>query len=59
MVIDRMRYDTWLEKGGKDMARRANERARKILSEQRVPPLPAAAEEVIADILEARGPAEL
>jgi trimethylamine--corrinoid protein Co-methyltransferase len=57
MVIDRMRYDTWLEKGRKDMARRANERARKILSEHRVPPLPAAAEGVIADLLERRGSA--
>jgi trimethylamine--corrinoid protein Co-methyltransferase len=53
-LIDRTRYDRWLKQGSKDMASRANERARKILSEHRVPPLPEAAEEVIAEILNRR-----
>lgn len=53
-VIDRMRYDRWVEKGSKDMAARANERARQILDEHKVPPLPQAAEEVISDILRLR-----
>jgi trimethylamine:corrinoid methyltransferase-like protein len=36
------------------MASRANERAKKILSEHAVPPLPAAAEEAIAEVLKRR-----
>jgi trimethylamine--corrinoid protein Co-methyltransferase len=55
MLIDRMRYDRWMDKGGKDMATRANERAREILAEHQVPPLPGGAEEVIVDVLERRG----
>jgi trimethylamine--corrinoid protein Co-methyltransferase len=54
-LIDRMRYDNWVAKGSKDMAARANERARKILAEHEVPPLPAAAEETIKEILQRRG----
>ncbi|MGB3904734.1 MAG: trimethylamine methyltransferase family protein, partial [Anaerolineae bacterium] len=50
-LIDRMRYDQWVEKGSKDMAVRANERARQILDEHEVPPLPEAAEEEIAQVL--------
>jgi trimethylamine--corrinoid protein Co-methyltransferase len=53
-VVDRMRYDNWVQKGSRDMATRANERAHKILEEHEVPPLPAAAEEVIADVLKHR-----
>jgi trimethylamine--corrinoid protein Co-methyltransferase len=53
-VIDRMRYDNWVAKGRKDMATRANERARKILDEHEVPPLPDEAEHVIAEIVERR-----
>ncbi len=53
-LIDRMRYDRWVEKGRKDMATRANERARQILAEHQVPPLPEAAEEVIAEVLKER-----
>ena len=53
-VIDRMRYDTWVAKGSKDMATRANERALKILEEHEVPPLPYDAEQVISHILEQR-----
>ncbi len=54
-IIDRMRYDNWVQRGRKDMASRANERARKILAEHEVPPLPIAAEEVITDVLKRRG----
>jgi trimethylamine--corrinoid protein Co-methyltransferase len=54
MLIDRMRYDNWLARGSKDMAARANERARKILSQHEVPPLSQAAEETIRDVLERR-----
>jgi trimethylamine--corrinoid protein Co-methyltransferase len=53
-LIDRMRYDRWVNKGGKDMAVRANERARQILSEHEVPPLLEAAEEVITEVLKKR-----
>jgi trimethylamine--corrinoid protein Co-methyltransferase len=54
-VIDRMRYDNWVQKGRKDMAVRANEHARKILVEHEVPPLPEAADEEIAGVLKRRG----
>ena len=40
--------------GPQDMATRANERAREILAEHEVPPLPEAAEEVIASVLKRR-----
>jgi trimethylamine--corrinoid protein Co-methyltransferase len=53
-VIDRMRYDRWVKKGRKDMAARANERARQILAEHEVPALPESAEEAIADVLKRR-----
>ncbi|MGD8625587.1 MAG: trimethylamine methyltransferase family protein [Anaerolineae bacterium] len=54
-IIDRQRYDRWQSKGSKDMATRANERAREILAEHEVPPLSQAAEEAIAEVLERRG----
>jgi trimethylamine--corrinoid protein Co-methyltransferase len=54
MLIDRMRYDRWLKQGGKDMATRANERAREILAEHQVPPLPPEAEGVIAEVIDRR-----
>jgi trimethylamine--corrinoid protein Co-methyltransferase len=53
-IIDRMRYDGWVSKGSKDMAARANERAREILDEHRPPALSQEAESVIADILKER-----
>jgi trimethylamine--corrinoid protein Co-methyltransferase len=53
-VIDRMRYDRWVKKGGQDMTARANERARKILAEHEVPPLPQEAEDVIAETIKRR-----
>jgi trimethylamine--corrinoid protein Co-methyltransferase len=53
-LIDRMRYDRWEKQGSKDMTTRANERARKILDEHQVPPLPPDAEQVIADVVRLR-----
>jgi trimethylamine--corrinoid protein Co-methyltransferase len=53
-LINRMRYDRWVKKGSKDMTTRANERAREILAEHEVEPLPEAAEEAIAEVLEKR-----
>jgi trimethylamine--corrinoid protein Co-methyltransferase len=57
-LIDRMRYDTWVKKGSKDMTTRANERAREILDEHEVPPLPDEAEQVISEILKRRSKRE-
>jgi trimethylamine--corrinoid protein Co-methyltransferase len=53
-VIDRSRYDTWKADGAKDMRDRANKRARHLLAEHQVPPLPEQAEEVIAEVLKER-----
>jgi trimethylamine--corrinoid protein Co-methyltransferase len=53
-LIDRSRYDRWVKRGSKDMTARANERAREILAEHEVPPLPDEAEKVIAEVLEER-----
>ena len=53
-VIDRMRYDRWVKKGSQDMTARANERARKILAEHEVPPLPQEAEDVIVETIKRR-----
>jgi len=54
MLIDRSRYDRWVKQGSKDMATRANERARQILAGHEVPPLPHEAEKVIAEVIEKR-----
>ena len=53
-VIDRTRFDGWVKQGSKDMRQRANERARQILDQHLVPPLPPAAEEEIAEVLARR-----
>jgi trimethylamine--corrinoid protein Co-methyltransferase len=53
-LISRMRYDRWVKKGSKDMTARANERAREILAEHEVEPLPEAAEVAIAEVLAKR-----
>lgn len=53
-IIDRNQYDVWRESGSKDMFQRANERAKQILADHQVPPLPDDAERVIADILAER-----
>ena len=53
-LIDRSRYDRWVERGRKDMFTRANERARKILAEHKTPPLSEETERVIAEVLAER-----
>jgi trimethylamine--corrinoid protein Co-methyltransferase len=53
-LIDRQRYDEWVEKGRKDMFTRANGRAKEILEEHEVPPLTEETEAVIQEILEER-----
>lgn len=53
-LIDRSRYDRWVEQGRQDLAARANARARQILAEHTVAPLPEAAEEAIQDVLARR-----
>jgi trimethylamine--corrinoid protein Co-methyltransferase len=53
-MIDRMRYDIWAKKGRKDMRTRANERARAILDEHKVPPLSEGAEKAIAEVIKRR-----
>jgi len=53
-LIDRMRYDRWVEKGRQDMFVRANARARQILETHEVPPLSEAVERVIAEVLKER-----
>lgn len=57
-LIDRSRYERWEQDGRKAMHQRANERARRILAEHTPPPLPAAAEQVIAQVLEERAQAQ-
>ena len=57
-LIDRMRYDRWVEKGSKDIATRANERAREIIAEHQVPPLPEEAEAAITEVLAKRTAAQ-
>ncbi|MFZ5918833.1 MAG: trimethylamine methyltransferase family protein [Chloroflexota bacterium] len=54
MLIDRSRYDNWVKKGRQDMTARATERARAILTQHQVPPLPAEADQVIAQVLKRR-----
>ena len=53
-LIDRSRYDRWVELGSKDIFARANGRAREILEEHEVPPLSEEAEAVIAEVLAER-----
>jgi trimethylamine--corrinoid protein Co-methyltransferase len=53
-LLDRQRYDRWVKRGSKDLFTRANERAREILAEHEVEPLPEEAEKVIDEILERR-----
>jgi len=53
-IIDRSHYGQWVKDGNKDMTKRANERARRILSEHEVPSLSEAAEEAIAEVFKRR-----
>jgi trimethylamine--corrinoid protein Co-methyltransferase len=54
-LIDRKRYDIWATDGSKDMYRRANERANKLLASQQVAPLSDETESAIQAILARRG----
>jgi trimethylamine--corrinoid protein Co-methyltransferase len=51
-LIDRSRYDEWHNGGAKDLSQRANLRARKILAEHQVEPLPESAEREIQKVLD-------
>jgi trimethylamine--corrinoid protein Co-methyltransferase len=53
-VIDRTDYESWKNQGSRDMFTRANERAREIIEQHEVPPLPEEAEDVFAEILAER-----
>lgn len=53
-LYDRQRYDAWVQGGSEELAARASERARRILAEHEVPPLPQEAEQVIGEVLAAR-----
>ncbi len=53
-LIDRTRHDRWAEAGGKTMTQRANARARELLDQHVLPPLPGEAEAAITEILERR-----
>jgi len=53
-IIDRKRYDLWKKAGEMDMYERANLRAKQLLAQHQTPPLPQAAEEVIAEVLKER-----
>jgi trimethylamine--corrinoid protein Co-methyltransferase len=53
-LINRQYFDDWQEDGSMDMAQRANQRAKEILAEHTVQPLPEKAEAVIKDILNER-----
>jgi trimethylamine--corrinoid protein Co-methyltransferase len=53
-LIDRNRYDEWVDQGNKDMFSRGNARAREILDEHQVPPLPEKAESAIKEVLAER-----
>jgi trimethylamine--corrinoid protein Co-methyltransferase len=49
-VIDRSRYDIWVEKGSRDAFTRANEVVRKLIQEHDVPPLADDVEQVFEEI---------
>ena len=53
-ILDRNQYDIWASANAKDTTTRANERAQQILADHQVPPLPAAAENMIQEILTER-----
>ena len=50
-LIDRSRYGSWVKAGSKDLSTRANERAREILEDHEVPPVPREAEVVFEELL--------
>jgi trimethylamine--corrinoid protein Co-methyltransferase len=56
-VIDRARYDAWVNDGSQDIFARANEVAREIIQEHEVPPLPEEVEQTFEEILAGRAKA--
>ncbi|HEX9115761.1 MAG TPA: trimethylamine methyltransferase family protein [Anaerolineae bacterium] len=54
VLMDRQRYDRWQATGSQDMTTRANGRARALLEKHTPTPLPAAAEQAIAETLKRR-----
>ena len=51
-LLDRNRYDTWLNEGGKDLYQRANDRARDLLADHQLdPPLDPGLHQEITDFL--------
>jgi trimethylamine:corrinoid methyltransferase-like protein len=53
-LMDRQRHDRWMELGSHDMTTRANAKARALLTEHTLTPLPADAEQVITETLQQR-----
>ena len=53
-LTDRSRYSRWVKSGQKSMTERARERAKEILAEHQVAPLPLAAENAISQVLAER-----
>jgi len=53
-LLDRQNYDDWQKEGEQNLSQRANERAKNLLAEHTVPPLPDHAQAVIEDVLAER-----
>ncbi|MFO8037091.1 MAG: trimethylamine methyltransferase family protein [Anaerolineales bacterium] len=53
-LLNRQNYDDWEKEGEKSYRQLANERAKKLLEEHQVPPLPKRAEAVILEVLTER-----
>lgn len=53
-LLDRQTYDGCIGGGARDLCFRLNERAREILAEHTVPPLPEGVPGVITDVLDER-----
>jgi len=53
-LLNRQNYDDWKEEGGKSYRQLANQRAKELIEEHDVPPLPKRAEAVIREILAER-----
>lgn len=51
-LFERSNYQTWLEKGGKNLADRSSERVEQILAEHKPEPLPDRVKEKLAEIVE-------
>jgi trimethylamine--corrinoid protein Co-methyltransferase len=54
-LLSRERHERWMRQGSKDMAARANDKARKLISTHQTVPLPDVVENTINEVLEKRG----